>query len=65
MGRAPATRWAPFSLLARSTDFEAILWIAAMIVVPILGLLAELFLFDHGLLWHREEKRDAQLRPSP
>jgi hypothetical protein len=39
-------------------DFEAILWIAAGIAVSVLGLLVELFLFDHGLLWHRDEKRD-------
>jgi hypothetical protein len=33
---------------------EAILFI----VIPVAGLLVELYLFDHGLLWHREEKRD-------
>jgi hypothetical protein len=29
-----------------------------VIAVSLGGLLVELYLFDHGLLWHREEKRD-------
>ena len=35
-----------------------VLWAILVIVVPVLCLLIELYLFDHGLLWHREEKRD-------
>jgi uncharacterized paraquat-inducible protein A len=35
-----------------------VLAVILFIVVVVIGLLVELYLFDHGLLWHREEKRD-------